>query len=46
MITEAGDFNTALFDAQGRILGFSDAVQLHIGSGSVSVQNLIATVEG
>lgn len=46
VITEAGDFNTALFDAEGRILGFSDAVQLHIGSGSVSVQNLIATIDG
>ncbi|GAA2218320.1 hydantoinase B/oxoprolinase family protein [Micromonospora olivasterospora] len=46
VITEAGDLNTALFDAQGRIWSYSDYVQFHIGSGSVAVQNLIKAVEG
>ncbi|MFC5731558.1 MULTISPECIES: hydantoinase B/oxoprolinase family protein [Nocardioides] len=44
VITEARDYNTALFDAEGRIYSYSDAVQLHIGSGGVAVRNLIATV--
>lgn len=45
VITEARDYNTALFDAQGRIYSYSDAVQLHIGSGGVAVRALLATVE-
>ncbi|MBA4867146.1 hydantoinase B/oxoprolinase family protein [Streptomyces sp. PSKA54] len=44
VITEARDYNTALFDAEGRIYSYSDAVQLHIGSGGVAVRNLLATV--
>ncbi|MFF0144924.1 N-methylhydantoinase B [Amycolatopsis sulphurea] len=46
VITEAGDFNTALFDPTGRIYAYSDYVQFHIGSGSVAVQNLIKAIEG
>lgn len=46
VITEAGDFNTALFDPTGRIYAYSDYVQFHIGSGSVAVQNLVKTIEG
>lgn len=46
VITEAGDFNTALFDPTGRIYAYSDYVQFHIGSGSVAVQNLVTTIEG
>lgn len=45
VITEARDYNTALFDAEGRIYSYSDAVQLHIGSGGVAVRSLLATVE-
>ncbi|MCI2420034.1 hydantoinase B/oxoprolinase family protein [Saccharopolyspora sp. K220] len=45
VITEARDYNTALFDATGRIYSYSDAVQLHIGSGGVAVRNLLATVD-
>ena len=45
VITEARDYNTALFDAEGNILSFSDAVLLHIGSGAVAVKALIDTVE-
>ncbi|HET6986038.1 MAG TPA: hydantoinase B/oxoprolinase family protein [Kribbella sp.] len=44
VITEARDYNTALFDADGRIYSYSDAVQLHIGSGGVAVRNLLSTV--
>ncbi|MYW93619.1 hydantoinase B/oxoprolinase family protein [Amycolatopsis rubida] len=46
VITEAGDFNTALFDPAGRIYAYSDYVQFHIGSGSVAVQNLVKAIEG
>ncbi|MEU3271174.1 hydantoinase B/oxoprolinase family protein [Saccharomonospora sp. NPDC006951] len=46
VITEAGDFNTALFDPNGRIYAYSDYVQFHIGSGSVAVQNLVKAIEG
>lgn len=46
VITEAGDFNTALFDPTGRIYAYSDYVQFHIGSGSVAVQNLVKVIEG
>ncbi|KAA9152778.1 hydantoinase B/oxoprolinase family protein [Amycolatopsis acidicola] len=46
VITEAGDFNTALFDPTGRIYAYSDYVQFHIGSGSVAVQNLVRAIEG
>ncbi|MCA1194474.1 MULTISPECIES: hydantoinase B/oxoprolinase family protein [unclassified Saccharopolyspora] len=46
VITESGDFNTALFDPEGRIYSYSDFVQFHIGSGSVAVQNLVAEIEG
>ncbi|MFF5989947.1 hydantoinase B/oxoprolinase family protein [Prauserella flavalba] len=46
VITEAGDFNTALFDPTGRIYAYSDYVQFHIGSGSVAVQNLVKAIEG
>lgn len=46
VITEAGDFNTALFDPTGKIYAYSDYVQFHIGSGSVAVQNLVKTIEG
>lgn len=45
-ITESGDFNTALFDPEGRIYSYSDAVQFHIGSGSVAVQNLVKEIAG
>lgn len=45
VITEARDYNTALFDADGRFFSYSDAVQVHIGSGGVAVRNLIAVVE-
>lgn len=45
VITESGDYNTALFDPEGRIYSYSDAVQFHIGSGSVAVQNLVAEIE-
>lgn len=44
VITEAGDFNTALFDPNGRIYAYSDFVQFHIGSGSVAVQELVKTI--
>lgn len=46
VITESGDYNTALFDPEGKIYSYSDAVQFHIGSGSVAVQNLVAEIEG
>ncbi|MEV8057921.1 hydantoinase B/oxoprolinase family protein [Streptomyces antimycoticus] len=46
VITEAGDFNTALFDPTGRIYAYSDYVQFHIGSGSVAVQNLVREIAG
>lgn len=45
VITEARDYNTALFDSEGRFFSYSDAVQVHIGSGGVAVRNLITTVE-
>lgn len=45
VITESGDYNTALFDPEGKIYSYSDAVQFHIGSGSVAVQNLVAEIE-
>ncbi|WP_260681019.1 hydantoinase B/oxoprolinase family protein [Arthrobacter sp. KBS0703] len=44
VITEAGDFNTALFDPTGRIYAYSDYVQLHIGSGSVAIDALVKTI--
>ncbi|OZF52145.1 hydantoinase [Rhodococcus sp. 14-2470-1b] len=44
VITEAGDFNTALFTPDGRIYSYSDYVQFHIGSGGVAVRNLVATI--
>lgn len=44
VITESGDFNTALFDQQGRVLAYSDYVQFHIGSGSVAIQGLLEAV--
>ncbi|GAA5064522.1 hydantoinase B/oxoprolinase family protein [Nocardia callitridis] len=44
VITEAGDFNTALFTPDGRIYSYSDYVQFHIGSGGVAVRNLIKTI--
>lgn len=44
VITEAGDFNTALFDAQGRLFAYSDYVQFHIGSATIAVANLLKTV--
>ncbi|OZF42605.1 hydantoinase B/oxoprolinase family protein [Rhodococcus sp. 14-2470-1a] len=44
VITEAGDFNTALFTPDGRIFGYSDYVQIHIGSGSIAVRKLIETI--
>ncbi|MGW0593022.1 hydantoinase B/oxoprolinase family protein [Streptosporangium sp. NPDC002607] len=46
VITEAGDFNTALFDPEGRIYAYSDYVQFHIGSGSVAVRNLVEAIRG
>ena len=45
VITEAGDFNTALFDPEGRIYAYSDYVQFHIGSGSVAVRNLVEIIK-
>jgi N-methylhydantoinase B len=44
VITEAGDFNTALFDAEGRIYAYSNYVQFHIGSASVAVRGLLDAV--
>lgn len=44
VITEAGDFNTALFDPTGRIYAYSDFVQFHIGSGSVAVEELVKVI--
>jgi N-methylhydantoinase B len=44
VITEAGDFNTALFDAQGRIYAYSNYVQFHIGSASVALRGLLDAV--
>ncbi|MFD8778454.1 hydantoinase B/oxoprolinase family protein [Streptomyces sp. NPDC059916] len=44
VITEARDYNTALFDHQGRFFSYSDAVQLHIGSGGVAVRSLLEAV--
>lgn len=44
VITEARDYNTALFDHQGRFFSYSDAVQLHIGSGGVAVRSLLEVV--
>lgn len=46
VITEAGDFNTALFTPDGRIYSYSDYVQFHIGSGGVAVRNLVETLAG
>ncbi|OUZ12287.1 hydantoinase [Aeromicrobium sp. PE09-221] len=46
VITEAGDFNTALFDPEGKIYAYSDYVQFHIGSGSVAVEELVKAIEG
>lgn len=45
-ITESGDLNTALFDPEGRIYSYSDYVQLHIGSGSVSIRRLLDALDG
>ena len=44
VITEAGDFNTALFDAEGRIYAYSNYVQFHIGSASVALRGLLDVV--
>ncbi|MDO8187769.1 hydantoinase B/oxoprolinase family protein [Conexibacter sp. CPCC 205706] len=44
VITESGDFNTALFDAQGRIYAYSNYVQFHIGSAKVALQGLLDVV--
>ncbi|PWA09222.1 hydantoinase [Pueribacillus theae] len=44
VITEAGDFNTAIFDKEGRVLAYSDYVQFHIGSGSIAIQNLLKAI--
>jgi len=44
VITEAGDFNTALFDAGGRIYAYSNYVQFHIGSASVALRGLLDVV--
>ncbi|MEM5299704.1 hydantoinase B/oxoprolinase family protein [Burkholderia sp. JPY481] len=44
VITEAGDFNTALFTADGRVLAYSEFVQLHLGSGQTAVRNLLKVV--
>ncbi|MEP9350777.1 hydantoinase B/oxoprolinase family protein [Xanthobacter sp. KR7-225] len=44
VITEAGDFNTALFDVTGRLCAYSDYIQLHIGSASVAVKKLLEAV--
>lgn len=44
VITEAGDFNTALFDRHGRLCAYSDFVQIHIGSAAVAVRNLLKAV--
>jgi N-methylhydantoinase B len=46
VITESGDFNTALFDPTGKIFGYSDYVQFHIGSGGVAVRNLVEVIKG
>ncbi|NDK33118.1 hydantoinase B/oxoprolinase family protein [Nesterenkonia haasae] len=46
VITEGGDFNTALFDAEGRIYAYSDFVQMHIGTGSMAVKLLMEAIEG
>lgn len=46
VITEAGDFNTALFDASGRLYSISDYIQIHIGSAAVAVRTLIDAVRG
>jgi N-methylhydantoinase B len=45
VITEAGDFNTALFDADGRLFAYSDYVQFHIGSAAIAVANLLKTID-
>lgn len=44
VITEARDYNTALFDHEGRFFSYSDAVQLHIGSGGVAVRSLLEAI--
>jgi N-methylhydantoinase B len=44
VITEAGDCNTALFDAEGRIYAYSNYVQFHIGSASVALRGLLDAV--
>ena len=44
VITEAGDCNTALFDAEGRIYAYSNYVQFHIGSASVALRGLLDLV--
>lgn len=44
VITESGDFNTALFDADGRIYAYSNYVQFHIGSASVALRGLLDAV--
>lgn len=44
VITESGDFNTALFDATGRIYAYSNYVQFHIGSARVALDGLLAAV--
>ena len=44
VITEAGDFNTALFDADGRIYAYSNYVQFHIGSASVALRGLLDAI--
>lgn len=44
VITESGDFNTALFDATGRIYAYSNYVQFHIGSARVALEGLLEVV--
>ena len=44
VITESGDFNTALFDATGRIYAYSNYVQFHIGSAAVALEGLLEAV--
>ena len=44
VITEAGDCNTALFDAEGRIYAYSNYVQFHIGSATVALRGLLDAV--
>ncbi|MGX6447844.1 hydantoinase B/oxoprolinase family protein, partial [Patulibacter sp. S7RM1-6] len=44
VITESGDFNTALFDASGRIYAYSNYVQFHIGSAQVALEGLLEAV--